>query len=176
MRIIVASKNPVKIAAVRNGFATMFYGEQFEIEGISVPSGVPDQPMSGSEALLGATNRANNAANAVPDADYFVGLEGGVEDKNGEMRSFAWIVVRNRDGKTGKGKTGEFVLPPKVRELILGGMELGNADDVVFGKSNSKQTNGAIGILTHDVIDRAALYTPAVIFALIPFVNNSLYN
>ncbi len=34
-------------------------------------------PMSDAETLMGATNRANNAKKEVPDADYWVGLEGG---------------------------------------------------------------------------------------------------
>lgn len=153
----------------------MFPDQNFVYEGVSVPSSVSDQPMSSEEALMGAKNRAQNAALALSDADYFVGLEGGVENKDDKMHSFAWIVIRDKNGKIGMGKTGEFILPPKIRELILGGMELGNADDIVFGKSNSKQENGAIGILTNDVIDRAALYTPAVIFALIPFIKPELY-
>jgi non-canonical (house-cleaning) NTP pyrophosphatase len=53
-------------------------------------------------------------------------------------------------------------------------MELGEADDLVFGQINSKQQNGAIGILTNDLIDRESLYRPAVIMALIPFLNPTL--
>jgi non-canonical (house-cleaning) NTP pyrophosphatase len=41
--------------------------------------------------------------------------------------------------------------------LVESGKELGDADDIVFGKSNSKQQNGAVGILTHDIITRTAL-------------------
>jgi non-canonical (house-cleaning) NTP pyrophosphatase len=54
-------------------------------------------------------------------------------------------------------------------------MELGHADDLVFNKSNSKQENGAVGILTENVIDRAEFYKQAVILALIPFKNPTLY-
>lgn len=174
-KIIIASKNPVKISATKDGFSKMFPNQTFEFEGISVPSGVCEQPMSNAEALTGATNRAEKAGLIMPDADYFVGLEGGVEDRGDKLHSFSWIVVRDKTGKIGTGKSGEFVLPPKVRELILGGMELGHADDIVFGKKDSKLSNGAIGILTNDVIDRAGLYTPAVIFALIPFIKPELY-
>jgi non-canonical (house-cleaning) NTP pyrophosphatase len=53
---------------------------------------------------------------------------------------------------------------------------LGEADDRVFSRKNSKQSNGAIGILTNDAIDRTELYIPAVIFALIPFKNPDLYS
>lgn len=177
-KIVVASTNPVKVRAVRNGFARMFPEQDFEITTLSVPSGVSVQPSSDAETLQGALNRARNAAKIHPHADYWVGVEGGndqdEEDFAGEMYTFAWIVVLS-DGRLGKGRTGAFYLPPAVADLVRQGMELGEADDIVFGRSNSKQENGAIGLLTGDVIDRAQLYEPAVIFALIPFKNPGLY-
>jgi len=59
--------------------------------------------------------------------------------------------------------------------LIRQGKELGEADDIVFGRSNSKQENGAVGLLTDNAIDRAQLYEHAMILALIPFKNEALY-
>jgi inosine/xanthosine triphosphatase len=175
-KIIVASKNPVKIKAVARGFRKMFPGEEFAIEGISVASGVREQPMDGAETLTGALNRANNAAHEEPDRDYWVGIEGGIELKDDEMmEAFAWVVIRSKDGAVGKGKTGTFFLPPKVAELIKAGKELGKADDIVFGRSNSKQENGAVGILTDNAIDRTSFYTEAVVLALIPLKNSALY-
>ena len=44
MKIVIASKNPVKIDAVRTGFQKMFPSEKFSFEGISVPSDV-EEPM-----------------------------------------------------------------------------------------------------------------------------------
>ena len=98
-----------------------------------------------------------------------------MEPHGDELSAFAWVVVLSPDGIEGKGRTGTFFLPPAVAELIHQGKELGEADDIVFAQSNSKQKNGAIGILTGDVIDRAALYVPAVIMALVPFKNPELY-
>ena len=60
-------------------------------------------------------------------------------------------------------------------DLVRGGLELGEADDLVFRTSNSKRRNGAVGLLTGDVITRAGLYTPAVQLALIPFIRPELY-
>lgn len=131
--------------------------------------------MSEKETLLGAKNRALNARQAKPEADFWVGIEGGLEEVNGELEAFAWIVVVSREGKIGKGRTGSFFLPHKVAELIRQGKELGEADDIVFGRTNSKQSNGAVGILTGDVITRTTYYEPAVIMALIPFKNLELY-
>ncbi len=76
----------------------------------------------------------------------------------------------------GKSRTGTFRLPEPVARLVREGRELGEADDVVFGRSNSKQEEGAVGLLTGNVIDRAALYEHAVILALAPFKNPDLYD
>jgi inosine/xanthosine triphosphatase len=174
MIMVIASQNPVKIQAVQRGFERMFPSETFTMRTVSVPSGVRNQPASSDEALQGALNRASRAARILPQADYWVGVEGGVEDQGAEMAAFAWIVVKS-SRMLGKGRTGTFYLPPAVASLVRQGMELGEADDIVFGRSNSKQENGAIGILTGDVVDRAQLYEQAVILALVPFKNPELY-
>src|SRR5215472_8575036 len=173
-KIIVASKNPVKIAATLAGFRSMFPDEEFEATGVSVPSGVANQPFSDAETLQGALNRANAAYYHDQNADFWVGIEGGVEDKGSEMEAFAWVVVRSR-ALVGKGKTGTFFLPERVMDMIKEGMELGEADDVVFGMTNSKQEIGAVGILTGHVINRTELYKAAIVLSLIPFKNNELY-
>lgn len=173
-RVVVASHNPVKREAALNGFERMFPAEQFELETVSVSSGVSDQPFSSHETYQGAYNRARNAANQVRNADYWVGIEGGVELEDGALGAFAWVVVIGID-RVGKARTGTFFLPPALAELVQQGVELGEADDMLFKRTNSKQGNGAIGLLTDDVIDRVELYEPAVIFALIPFKKENLY-
>jgi inosine/xanthosine triphosphatase len=177
-QIIVASKNPVKIAAALEGFQRMFPGNTYKTNGINVPSGVPEQPFTDAETLQGALNRAQNAREQESQADYWIGIEGGVEDTPdqaaGTLQSFAWVVVIDRGGKAGKARTAAYYQPEEVAKLVRGGMELGHADDVVFGKSNSKQANGNVGLLTGDVITRETYYIPAVICALIPFRNGEL--
>jgi inosine/xanthosine triphosphatase len=172
--VIVASTNPVKIQATRNGFERMYPREHFRVTGIAVPSGVRDQPVSDDETFQGAMNRALAAADHTPDADYWVGIEGGIEDlSSGEMQGFAWIVIRDRE-HTGKSRTATFILPDEVAQLVREGKELGEADDVVFKRTNSKQANGSVGILTDDVMDRTDYYEHALILALIPFKNPAL--
>jgi inosine/xanthosine triphosphatase len=173
-KVIIASKNPVKIQAVKNGFEKMFPSQEFEFISVSVPSNVADQPFSNDETFFGAQNRADNSSNEVKDADFYVGIEGGIEHVESEMEAFAWVVIKSAD-KYGKARTGTFFLPKQVVELITEGKELGEANDIVFRRNNSKQENGAVGILTGDVIDRTKYYTEAVILALIPFKNVYLY-
>jgi inosine/xanthosine triphosphatase len=174
IKIIVSSKNPVKINAVLEGFNSVYPNNKFSVTGISVASGVLDQPMSEEETMRGALNRVNNANKSNPIGDFWVGIEGGIEEKNDGMITFAWVVIKSKT-QIGKGRTTAFYLPDKVSALIRQGKELGDADDIVFGKKNSKQQNGAIGILTSNVLTRTSAYIPAVIIALIPFKNPSLY-
>jgi inosine/xanthosine triphosphatase len=173
-RLVVASNNPVKSRAVARGYARVFPDHSIELVNASVESGVADQPMSSDEALDGATNRAIAARAAAPDADLWFGVEGGIEDTEHGMTAFAWIVVASAD-RLGRGRTASFFLPDEVARLVRGGMELGDADDVVFGRSNSKQQDGAIGLLTSNVVDRTALYEHGVIMALVPLKNDGLY-
>lgn len=69
------------------------------------------------------------------------------------MEAFAWAVVRSST-KVGKSRTGTFFLPKEIVCLINEGKELGEANDIVFKRSNSKQEDGAVGILTGNIIDR----------------------
>lgn len=124
--------------------------------------------------MAGARIRAENARAAVPAADFWVGIEGGIDDSPLGMACFARVHALGRDGLAGLGQTAVFYLPREVAELVRGGLELGHADDRVFGRDNSKQANGAIGLLTDDLIDREAYYTHAVIMALVPFKNRAL--
>jgi len=173
--IVVASKNPVKIRSAKRGFQRMFPNEVFQMQAVSIPSGVSDQPQSDSETLKGALTRAHGAAFHFEEADFWVGIEGGVEVQNDEMAAFAWVVIKSRDG-IGKARSGTFYLPPEVVEQIRQGRELGDADDIIFRRTNSKQESGAIGILTGNVIDRTLLYEHAVILSLLRFKNPGLYD
>ncbi|MCH8332192.1 MAG: inosine/xanthosine triphosphatase [Bacteroidetes bacterium] len=172
--IIVGSQNPVKVSATLNAFQRMFPEVNFQVEGIAVPSGISDQPMSSEETLLGAMNRLAAVKSAQPSADYWVGIEGGLEVTDEDMEAFAWIVVSNGE-LMGKGRSGSFFLPPQTQDLIRKGHELGTADDILHNLSNSKQEGGTVGILTEDVLGRTEYYEQAIILALIPLKQQGLY-
>lgn len=172
--IVIASGNPVKCAAALKGFQSMFPLEEFEIISATVDLGIAVQPMTDGETLDGATRRAKDVQQRLPQGDYWVGIEGGVADWPIGMGTYAWAVVLSKE-QMGRGRSGEFFLPNILADMVRQGMELGAADDQLFLRNNSKQKNGAVGLLTGDVIDREALYIPAVVFALIPFKNPELY-
>ncbi len=174
LKIVIASRNPVKGQAVLRGFQQVFPDKSFELIFAEAPSGVSEQPVGDGETRLGAVNRIEAVKKSHPGADYWSAIEGGVDDEQGQLSAFAWIVVADGQ-RTGWSRSASFFLPPRVAEYVRQGMELGDADDRVFGRSNSKKQNGAVGILTADAIDRAELYKHAVLLALIPFLNPDLY-
>ncbi|RAI94895.1 inosine/xanthosine triphosphatase [Algoriphagus yeomjeoni] len=172
--VIVGSKNPVKVACTDSAFTEAF-NRGFVVNGINASSQVSDQPRGDEETYLGARNRVVNAKKTFPEADYWVGIEGGIAEDEGGMYAFAWIYIEDKAGLNGKAKTGIFYLPEAIAKLIHSGMELGEADDQVFSQENSKQNGGSVGILTHGTITRQTYYNQAIILALIPFMNKELY-
>ena len=173
-KVVIASKNPVKVNAAVDGLKRMFPEAEFISEPLSVPSSVADQPMTEQETLQGALNRVANSKKLYPEADFWIGIEGGVEVIDNELATFAWVVVQDRE-QLGKARSATFFLPQTLRQLVEQGIELGTANDRIFNHSNSKQKGGAIGILTHNVLDRRELYEQAVVLALVPFCNKALY-
>jgi inosine/xanthosine triphosphatase len=174
LRVIVGSKNPVKIGCTREAFSQAF-GQVDVVEGVDALSSIPAQPRSEEETLLGAKNRASHAKTLIPEANYWVGIEGGVDEDSQGMYAFAWIYILHCSGKSSQSKTGTFYLPPQVVALIREGMELGHADDLVFQAQNSKQQGGSVGLLTQGLVTRESYYLQAMVLALIPFLNDSLY-
>ena len=84
--VVVGSTNPVKIAAVTAVLERS--GSHALVRGLAVPSGVRDQPEGDAETIRGATQRATAALEA-SDADFAVGIEGGIVEEAGSMEKRA---------------------------------------------------------------------------------------
>ncbi|WP_274064065.1 inosine/xanthosine triphosphatase [Vibrio parahaemolyticus] len=165
-KVVIASLNPAKINAVKSAFQSAFPQQAFEFVGISVPSEVADQPMTNEETHRGALNRVKNAKVEMPTADFYVGLEAGIE---GNV-TFAWMVIES-DTHRGESRSASLMLPPEVLAQLADANELGDVMDKEFGTENVKQKGGAISLLTQNQLTRSSVYHQALILALIPFTN-----
>ena len=165
--VAVGSTNPVKLAAARAVIAPLAPHAAFE--GVAVKSAVPDQPFGDDETIHGARTRAV-AARAALDADLGVGIEGGCVETPDGLRTCAWAVVVDREGRRGTG--GSLAMPPPdvVARMIRDGAELGHAMDALVSRHNTKQGAGAVGILTAGLVDRQRAYEILVTYALAPFI------
>lgn len=85
------------------------------------------------------------------------------------------VDVDNEKTIFGLAKTGSFLLPSNLGKLIKEGMELGDADDKVFGRIKAKHGSGTVGLLTNGIIDRSAYYEHALIMALVPWIRADVY-
>lgn len=171
MKVVVASRNPAKLRAVRDAFASYFPADELDYVAVAVESGVADQPFSDDETRTGARNRAVGAQALEPYADYWVGLEGGIEKRGGQLNAFAWMVISAASGSSSEARTVTLPLPPAVQELVAEGLELGEANDRVFSTVNSKHKGGAFGLLTEGRYTREGVYSQALVLALMPFMN-----
>ncbi|MGR5067809.1 MULTISPECIES: inosine/xanthosine triphosphatase [Vibrio] len=165
-KVVIASLNPAKIKAVESAFQSAFPQQSFEFVGVNVPSEVAEQPMTNKETHLGALNRVRNAKKVITTADFYVGLEAGIE---GNV-TFAWMVIESETHR-GESRSASLMLPPEVLKKLEHANELGDVMDEVFGTENIKQKGGAIGLLTQHQLTRSSVYHQALILALIPFTN-----
>ncbi|MEP7380683.1 MAG: inosine/xanthosine triphosphatase [Gemmatimonadota bacterium] len=173
-RIAVGSRNPVKVGAVQS--VVRRWSPFSTVEGVQVPSGVPEQPFGDEETIRGAAQRAR-AARLALDADIGVGLEGGVvEMEGGAMRSCAWAAIALRDGREFVGGSLAMPLPPAVATLVRRGVELGHAMDALTGARDTKHGAGAVGILTNGMIDRQQAYEILVTYALSPVIASEFWS
>lgn len=174
MRIAVGSENPVKIKATYDAFKTLWPNKEWIVEGVDVPSGVADQPMSDEESIKGAINRAKRALKKL-NAEFGVGLEGGLQRIGKRWFDCGWAVVLSKKGELGIASTVRIETPAKLMKLIKQGKELGEANDLYFKKKNSKQGQGHFGLMTNGAITRALGYRDGLIMALTRFLHSEIW-
>ncbi len=191
--IAVGSKRGPKLEAVHDALEQiahrLWLGAQFEVRGFDVGSGVGHTPLSSAESMRGARQRAD-ALMLIPEAAtgtfrYFIGMEGGLEvitsdgkgNESAHRRVFleSWAYVS--DGVRGHfGRSGAIELPePLAIEVVDQGVELAAAIDKFAGLAGVRDSNGAWGVLSTDLITRRDAFRVALIAALAPFYNAALF-
>ena len=175
MIIAVGSTNPVKINAAQIGFAKIFPETEIIIKHAEVDSGVFEQPW-GEDVIRGAINRAKNILTQIKDADFGVGLEGGLEQNGFGYFTYGWAAIVNQNDQIGLGKSVDLQVPKKIVDLIrLENLEMGHALDKLLGTTNIKQKQGYIGYVTNDLITRTDAYVGAIICAMARFIKPEFF-
>ena len=168
MLVAIGSRNPVKINSARRAFELTWPDESWVFAGHAAESGVSRQPLTDAETINGARNRSLAALEQL-GADYGVGIEGGLQRTGDRWFAGVWVAVIDKQGKEGVGGALKVTVPTSVMRLVHGGLELGEACDQAFNRSNSKQHEGIFGLLTNGLLSRTIVSTEAVIAALTAF-------
>ena len=184
----VGSTRRPKLNAVTEALAA--FGEQldpkaiFEVAGVEVPSGVGHTPLSRTDLMAGARNRAE-ALRAISQEtsapwEFFIGLEGGfdiVRDRDERLVFLeSWAYVLDRNGHGYFGRSGAVLVPePLARAVVDEGIELAVAVDQFGGGRGIRDAQGAWGVLTRDLVTRQDAFRMALIGAFAPFYNAAGY-
>lgn len=174
MNVIIASKNPVKIACTKQAFETCFPNKKITYVAVDAASGVSEQPLTQEETIQGAINRAKNASDS--KADFSVGIEGGVSfmksaDDREHGMEICWVCVYDcKSGKYEIGSSPGFPILPKIVEHLRQGQDLSKAMEIEYDLRDLGKKNGYIGWLTNDAITRQSSNYEAVLLALCSLV------
>ncbi len=173
MIIAVGSTNKTKIDPVKKIFRKHF--PNAKVVGVSVPSGVSDQPKSNEEMYQGALNRAKGALKQTPDAEYGVGVEGGVHKYSFGWFEYQMIVIVDRKGDIGIGTSSGLMFSQKIMDHLEKGKDLNQAVEELTGIKNIGHQKGLFGLISHDVVTRGKAIEHGVALALGRFLHPELF-
>ena len=177
MKILVGSKNPTKLDAVKESFA-VYYGDDLKIIGMSVNSDISNQPLE-NETFQGANNRAmalkkiDKTQNL--KADFFVGVEGGVIKLNNKNFSSNVACIINKENKKGFGVSPIYQLPDSIKNKLAKGIELSVIIDKITNQTKSGYKGGAVDFFSKGKVNRTEMAKLSLMMALIPILNEKLY-
>ena len=175
MKILIATKNAAKIQGAREAFSTYF--GNFDLEGIAVPSEVPDQPIN-EQIFQGAKNRIKNLVRFAEqnniEADYFLSVESGLTKQLGSWLNISIAIIRDKYGYESVGTSPAYPVPEKyVGEIIQTDLE--KVFTKIFNQDEINPNKGGVRLLTHGQITRADLIMEAFLMALTEIVNGSVW-
>lgn len=174
MKIIIGTTNKAKIEAVEEIIEDYDFLSGSEIEGVSVESGVSDQPLSLDETITGAMNRARLAFS---NCDYSIGLESGLmtvsKAKSGYMDLCVCAIFDGEEFHLGLSSAWEFPNPEVMKMMLEDGLDMSQAINKIGLTNNPKigSEEGAIGILTKGRLNRKEYTKQALLTALIHLEN-----
>lgn len=173
MKVVVGSKNPVKIDATKTILEKIY--DNIEVLSVDIDSEVPDQPFGLDETIRGAINRAKNAFST--EFDLSVGIESGLMNTPHSLTGYIdlqWCAIF--DGKRVTiGVSSGFEYPPDVVKEVLNGVEVGDVMDRITGVEDLGQKKGAVSHLSHDLLNRKQNTEQCVLTAMIPRMNPDIY-
>lgn len=173
MKVVVGSKNPVKLKATRNVLKRIY--PQMGVRAKHVDSGVPDQPIGLDVTIQGAINRAQNAFS--DEFDLSVGIESGLMEVPHSITGYLdlqWCAIYDGEKNT-LGVSAGFEYPPLVIKEVLEGMEVGDVMDEVTGVDRLGEKKGAVSHLSRGLLDRTGNTEQCVLMAMIPRMNEGVY-
>lgn len=186
-RVRVGTTSEPKLAAVRSTLAA--FAPDAQVEGVAVPSGVPEQPVGFEEIVRGARNRAARASETTA-CDLGIGLEDGlvalpVYGVEGEFEHLNIGCAAITDGeRVAIGFSAAFAYPAECSLPAVRDREpIGQLFDRMWARRRGEplvpppgRIVGNVEKLTLGVLPRDEYARHAMLCALVPFLNPDLYD
>lgn len=164
----LGSTNQAKIRAAESALVAVAQGT---VMGVSVASGVSEQPMTDEETRAGAEGRARAALQAglqqsATGIVLGMGLEGGVVEGADGLWNTVWASVADQAGEVYSTCGSRFRIPEGLAEAIRAGEEMGPLLAKVTGIDDIRSKDGFIGQITEGWVTRSDEYANLARMAL----------
>ncbi|MDD2916729.1 MAG: inosine/xanthosine triphosphatase [Candidatus Gracilibacteria bacterium] len=175
MHFAIGTTNKQKSDAIEHVLSTSPYTSGATFSNHKVASGVSDMPTSLEEMRTGAKNRAVYCRREKPDADYFVGMEGGVykDYESGIYWLLGIVYIENQNGEGHFGYSCHLEVP----EVVVDGLFDGRGRDLeqvvhsLGGEENIGDKQGSFHVWTDGMLTRKEQFVMATQCAITPFFN-----
>lgn len=156
-KIVITSTNPVKLNVVKRVTASLFPSEVFEY--IPLALELSGQEPIGKEMVKRQIQTAlDGAVSQVPDAEYYICMEGSMVDDGENMDEVAYVTVRNNKGASVTSNCASSPVPKVIADEVRKGKGFAEAVDEFFKVDGTKQGGGFVSILTDGQINKEDHY------------------
>ncbi|GIU72597.1 MAG: hypothetical protein KatS3mg003_2076 [Candidatus Nitrosocaldaceae archaeon] len=163
MLVAVGSLNMVKVEAVKEAFEEFY--DNVIIKAIDARYNT-EQPLSLEDTVRGAIHRAKIAKGY---AEFGVGIEAGLISVLDYRLNIQVAAIIKDD--IAIGFSPAFQLPNKLERLVLEGLELDKAVEMLYNIKDIGEKGGIIEVLSRNRINRKSLISSAVKMALVKIIN-----
>lgn len=172
MKIIVASKNPNKVEAVKETFA------EYEFTNLAISSvealNAPEQPIGMDAICTGAKGRAEEVFS---DCDLSVGIESGVLIIENKTMINLCVCSLYNGREHFLGVSSGFGIPENIAKYVREGKNISEACKLagITDHEYLGYAQGLIGILSKGKLDRKKYTKQAIEMALMHYNGNEMY-
>jgi len=167
-KFAIATSNPMKVRSLEVAARRFCNVEQ--VIAAPAPPGLPAQPVGWGQLVEGALARARAAHAMLAGSGFGVGVEAGPAVIGGFTVELQVAAVMGPGGRVSIGTSQGFMMPKRVEEMVVGGVELGAAAGVER-PGDIGESIGYIGVLTRGAVTRQDLTVASIMMALLPWVN-----
>lgn len=163
MVVVLASQNRAKVSAVTRYLDVHLPSARLIC--VNVVSGISPTPFSNEECLRGAHNRILVARQIQPDADLYIGAEGGVFRVGPHLMLGGWVIIQDTCGVEYIGSSCFVRLPESISEKVSPQRRLSDLiEPALFGIGDDTDLDeiGTNGVVTGGVYTRVMEFEDAL--------------